>query len=147
MAIYKWPRESIKEGEQIIINILWSGDPSVRMLVTVSWDKVCKPEEEGSLGILSLKYINMALMMKMGWGFLTSQELWVDIFRAKFTKKNGETINYFKPSSIWNGLKGTIKTVEINSRWLIGNGRNTDFCGDYWGVDYSMMEAVSVDPK
>ncbi|KAF6156294.1 hypothetical protein GIB67_008064 [Kingdonia uniflora] len=147
MAIYKWPRASIKEVEQIIRNFLWSGDPSVRKLVTVSWDKVCKPEEEGNLGILSLKYINMALMMKMGWGFLTSEESWADFFSAKFTKKNGETINYFKPSSIWNGLKGAIMTVENNSRWLIGNGHNIDFWRDCWGADYSLIEAVSVDPK
>ncbi|KAF6170740.1 hypothetical protein GIB67_015692 [Kingdonia uniflora] len=52
---------------------------------------------------------------------------------TKFTKKNGETINYFISSSIWNELKGVIKTVENNSRWLIGNGRNIDFWRDCWG--------------
>ncbi|KAF6147216.1 hypothetical protein GIB67_039346, partial [Kingdonia uniflora] len=56
-------------------------------------------------------------------------------------------INYFKPSSIWNGLKGAIKTVENNSRWLIGNGRNIDFWRDCWRADYSLMEAISVDPE
>ncbi|KAF6139847.1 hypothetical protein GIB67_009694 [Kingdonia uniflora] len=44
-------------------------------------------------------------------------------------------------------MKGAIKTVENNSRWLIGNGCNIDFWRDYWGDDYSMMEAVSVDSK
>ncbi|KAF6151425.1 hypothetical protein GIB67_020649 [Kingdonia uniflora] len=143
MTIYKWPMASIKEGEQIIINVLWSGDPAVRKLVTVSWDKVYKPKEEGGLGILSLKSKSLALLMKIGRGFLTSEEQWVEFFRAKYIKKNGELINYFKHSSIWPGLKGVMKYVKNNSSWMIGNGCTIDFWRDCWGADLPLMEEVS----
>ncbi|KAF6156533.1 hypothetical protein GIB67_011334 [Kingdonia uniflora] len=38
MAIYKWPMAAIKEGEIIIRNFLWSGDPAKKKLLTVKWD-------------------------------------------------------------------------------------------------------------
>ncbi|KAF6168177.1 hypothetical protein GIB67_011562 [Kingdonia uniflora] len=118
---------------------------AVRKLVTVSWDKVCKPEEESDLGILSLKSINLALLMKMGWGFLTSEEQGAEFFRAKYIKKNGELINYFKHSSIWPGLKGVMKYVKNNSSWMIGNGCTIDLWRDCWGADLPLMEEVSVE--
>ncbi|KAF6165225.1 hypothetical protein GIB67_030407, partial [Kingdonia uniflora] len=65
----------------------------------------------------------------------------------KFIKKNGECINYFKPSSIWPGLKGVMNYVKNNSRWQIGNGCTIDFWRDCWGADLPVMKEVSVESK
>ncbi|KAF6163978.1 hypothetical protein GIB67_011669 [Kingdonia uniflora] len=56
------------------------------------------------------------MLMKMGWGFLTSNEPWAKFFRPKFTKKNKETIDYYKASTIWPDLKGVLPMVNDNSR-------------------------------
>ncbi|KAF6146239.1 hypothetical protein GIB67_011711 [Kingdonia uniflora] len=70
-----------------------------------------------------------------------------ELNRAKFIKKNGECINYFKPSSIWPGLKGVMNYVKNNSRWQIGNGYTIDFWRDCWGADLPLMEEVSVESE
>ncbi|XP_026442769.1 uncharacterized protein LOC113342427 [Papaver somniferum] len=47
MSVYKWPKNVIQACERIIRNFLWSGDPSVKKLVTVKWDEVNSPIAEG----------------------------------------------------------------------------------------------------
>ncbi|KAF6174385.1 hypothetical protein GIB67_034142 [Kingdonia uniflora] len=85
------------------------------------------------------------MMMNMGWGFLTSQEHWADFFKAKFRKKNGILLDYYKASSIWPGLKEAIIVVN-NSRWFIGDGSRIDFWRDCSGSDISLFHSVDVNP-
>ncbi|KAF6157080.1 hypothetical protein GIB67_041541 [Kingdonia uniflora] len=39
MGIYKWPASVIKEGERILRNFLWSGEPDLNKACVVAWDK------------------------------------------------------------------------------------------------------------
>ncbi|XP_026383776.1 uncharacterized protein LOC113279290 [Papaver somniferum] len=45
----------------------WMGDPAVKKLITVKWDEVCAPMEEGGLGIRRLEVVNKDLLMKLLW--------------------------------------------------------------------------------
>ncbi|KAF9612028.1 hypothetical protein IFM89_037486 [Coptis chinensis] len=65
MAIYRWPLAVRKECEQIIINFLWTGKSTDRKMITVAWDKVCKPRCEGGLGLKKFKDINRSMLMKL----------------------------------------------------------------------------------
>ncbi|XP_026450621.1 uncharacterized protein LOC113350706 [Papaver somniferum] len=38
MSVYKWPKNVIKECEKIVRNLLWSGDPAVKKLITVKFE-------------------------------------------------------------------------------------------------------------
>ncbi|XP_026396176.1 uncharacterized protein LOC113290802 [Papaver somniferum] len=38
MVVYKWTKLVIQACERIIRNFLWSGDPSVKNLITIKWD-------------------------------------------------------------------------------------------------------------
>ncbi|XP_026452252.1 uncharacterized protein LOC113352669 [Papaver somniferum] len=49
ISMYKWPRKVIDACERIIRNFLWSGNAEDRKCVTISWDQVCSPIEEGGL--------------------------------------------------------------------------------------------------
>lgn len=53
MAVYSWPVSLLKEIEKWTRNFIWSGNIEKRKLVTVAWHKLCKPYDEGGLGLRS----------------------------------------------------------------------------------------------
>jgi len=67
ISIYSWPISLLKEIETWCRNFVWSGDCSKRKLVTVSWSKICRPLEEGGLGLRSLTKLNEAANLQLGW--------------------------------------------------------------------------------
>ncbi|KAL0308178.1 UNVERIFIED_CONTAM: putative ribonuclease H protein [Sesamum angustifolium] len=58
---------------------LWQG-ASGRGNAKVAWDQICKPKEEGGLGIRSMLAMNQALMLKHLWRILQNDgtSIWVD---------------------------------------------------------------------
>ncbi|KAF5200960.1 hypothetical protein FRX31_009452 [Thalictrum thalictroides] len=61
----------IKEGEGLLRNSLWTGNPMEKKAITVSWDKCCKPVQEGGLGIRKLGDLNLAMLTKLAWQIMT----------------------------------------------------------------------------
>lgn len=49
MSVYRWPASVIQVCKRMIRKFQWNGDPSTRKLVTLKWDKVCVPIEEGKV--------------------------------------------------------------------------------------------------
>ncbi|XP_026452181.1 uncharacterized protein LOC113352588 [Papaver somniferum] len=92
MELYSFPDKYlgviIKEESSLTKNFLWLGDPSVKKLVTVKWDEVNSPVEEGGLGLRRLEVINKALLMKLLWKIETEDVEWNLFMRAKFKDKN-----------------------------------------------------------
>ncbi|KAL4199033.1 hypothetical protein AMTRI_Chr03g142910 [Amborella trichopoda] len=56
-AIYQWPANLIKEMETQMRNFIWTGNRELSKRITVSWDKVCKPINEGGLGLRRLRML------------------------------------------------------------------------------------------
>ncbi|KAF6142043.1 hypothetical protein GIB67_038011 [Kingdonia uniflora] len=129
MGIYKWPASLIKEGERIIRNFFWLGEPDSRKACVVAWDKVCKPYKEGGINLQRLKAINQSLMMKLSWNFLNPTDGWSEFMRAKFISKSGNFSRITKGSSIWVGVRGAIEDVPAHSGWVIGDGAIIDLWG------------------
>jgi hypothetical protein len=71
-AIYSWPIALLRDVEKSIRNFIWSGDIEKRKLVTVSWDKVCRPHAQGGLNLRSLIKLNLASNLKLCWSLLHS---------------------------------------------------------------------------
>lgn len=64
-SVYSWPFSLLHSLDKWVKNFIWSGDILSRKLVTVSWNKVCKPLAKGGLGIRPFKTINEAGMLHL----------------------------------------------------------------------------------
>lgn len=100
LSVYSWPVSLIKEIEKNIRNFIWSGDTEKRKIVTVAWHKLCKPVEEGGLGLRSLRKLNEATNLKLCWDMLHSQEDWTKVLRSRACPKR-KPIKYHIHSSVW----------------------------------------------
>ncbi|KAF9612720.1 hypothetical protein IFM89_003262 [Coptis chinensis] len=142
--VYKWPMSLIEEAEKAMRNLLWTGNPAERKKTTVSWDKVCKPVEEGGLGIRKLKDINIAMLMKLAWRCKTGDDEFSVFIRSKFLNKDAAVIQYYKCSSAWPGIMLGLKEVNSRSQWAIGNGAKVDIWRDNWAGTCSIQEGLKL---
>ncbi|KAF5176570.1 hypothetical protein FRX31_033843 [Thalictrum thalictroides] len=89
----------------MIRNFLWSGNPTSSKEVSISWEKCCKPLEEGGLGFGRLKEINLALLMILAWHIMSEHDDFANFMSRKYFIRDGELIDYYVKSSIWSVIK------------------------------------------
>jgi hypothetical protein len=129
--VYLWPRSLLKKLEKWIRNFIWSGDINTKKICTVAWKKVCTTYDAGGLDLRPLDKINSSLMLQLCWKFLSSDEQWASLCRAKYLR-HGKPVNTYVKSSIWYGIKHHVSTVKANTIWLIGSGQSVFFWTDNW---------------
>ncbi|KAL9689236.1 hypothetical protein QQ045_033670 [Rhodiola kirilowii] len=62
--VFILPKQVINAVNAICSNFLWKGGSSKKGGHLVAWDKVCRPKDEGGLGIKNLKTFNDALVLR-----------------------------------------------------------------------------------
>lgn len=61
------------------------GNSEKRKITWVRWEVVCKPREEGGLGIKNLDWFNLALLGKWRWTVLKEENgLWKQILVSRY---------------------------------------------------------------
>ncbi|KAF6158338.1 hypothetical protein GIB67_022418 [Kingdonia uniflora] len=144
MVIYQWPQSLIKEGDSILSNFIWIGDPTKRKRITLRWEKLCKPFNEGGLGIRSLREVNNVMLYKLNWIFTQREETWAQLSHAKFHTTSGQRIHYHKRSSVWPGIKHADGITKPFIGWIIGKGMKINFWRDSWGSDIPLREHIDL---
>lgn len=52
---------------------------------SIAWNNFCQPKEVGDWDSVILHHLNMALVMKLGWGTIGSLDaLWIQVLRHKY---------------------------------------------------------------
>ena len=84
MSTIALPISTLDQLDKIARSFIWGSSEGNRKQHLVSWGKICKPKSEGGLGIRLAKEMNIALLAKLGWRLLNTQDgLWVKIMRKK----------------------------------------------------------------
>ncbi|XP_026399964.1 uncharacterized protein LOC113295850 [Papaver somniferum] len=117
----------------------------VKKLITVKWDAVNTPVDEGGLGLRKLKVMNKSVVLKLLWKIETEDVELTSFMRAKYKNKNGEWSNTYKQSSILPGLEWVIFEFNNGSRWLVVDGKNISVWKDKWIEEYALIERYSED--
>jgi len=94
MAIYSWPIFLLKTIEKWIRNFLWSGEINTRKLATMSWNKVCKPYDEGGLRIRSLICLNESFNLNLCWDLLHSARLGLNFETKSYQKQQNNQVSH-----------------------------------------------------
>ncbi|KAK2417490.1 hypothetical protein QL285_039786 [Trifolium repens] len=121
----------IKKIEKYVKNFIWSGDVDKRKLVTVAWNKICRPFSQGGLNLRSLSNLNKASNLKLCWALFNSQTSWAKLLQAR-VMRGKKFIHHHIFSSIWSSIKEEVSLILDNSVWLLGTGTNINFWNDYW---------------
>jgi hypothetical protein len=86
MSSFILPKSIYSKLDQSFRNF-WQGFPptKTRNLSLKSWDSLCLPKAIGGLGFRKMKYVNLALISKLGWKLHTNSDLiWVAQMQGKY---------------------------------------------------------------
>ena len=113
----------------------WQNDELKRKYRLAKWDIICRPKDQGGLGIENLEVKNRCLLSK--WLFKLSSETettWAQILRNKYLQSKTLAQVTVRPtnSPSWKGLM-RVKPLFFNrAKILVGDGANTRFWEDRW---------------
>jgi hypothetical protein len=97
-------------------------------MALMRWSIVCTPKQFGGLGLLNLKYMNRALLLKWWWRFsVDSVYLWKSILILKYRFKTTGSISFFRKSVL-----SLIPFTRINQKRLVGSDTSILFWYDVW---------------
>ena len=100
---------------------------------------MCRPKDQGGLGILDLQLQNKCLLAKWLVNLLNTTGLWQTLLTNKYLRSKFLTQVKAKPyySHFWRGLMKIIDEVLANGSFIIKDGCQTRLWDDTWVGDLS----------
>ncbi|XP_074297257.1 uncharacterized protein LOC141627962 [Silene latifolia] len=142
------PNGVIHRIEAICRNFIWYGGIEYTKTPLVSWEKICKPKEEGGLGLKDDILWNRAAVGKLVWWVTSkSDHLWVKWVNHTYIKNN-HWHNYSPPTSsswYWRKIcqvKEVFREAYQQNRWITNAGKEYTISKGY---EYIRVKCQKVD--
>ena len=88
LSAFCLPKQCIQEIDSPCSAFLWSGLVLSSQKTKIAWSDVCKPKEEGGLGLRSLEEVNRVSCLKLIWRIISStSSLWVQWIQRYLIRK------------------------------------------------------------
>ena len=83
---FEIPKEVLKKLNFYRSRFFWQGDGHKRKYRLSKWDILCRPKEQGGLGIMDLKVRNKFFLSKWLFKLTNEDGIWQQILRNKYLK-------------------------------------------------------------
>ncbi|XP_074305748.1 uncharacterized protein LOC141640970 [Silene latifolia] len=122
------PKGVIKRIEAVCRNFLWDNSADYRRAPLVGWGTICRPMEEGGLGIKDQECWNKAMVGRLvDWVATHRDSIWVNWVQSNYLK--GQEWMDYRPSSnsswVWRRIckvKEEMRNGYVNGEWSIQPG-------------------------
>jgi len=85
LSLYKAPTSICKSIIKIQRRFLWGWGKENKSISWVSWEVVCKPKEEGGLGVRDIRKFNTSLLAKWRWRYISEETgRWKELLESKY---------------------------------------------------------------
>ncbi|KAG7559114.1 Alpha/Beta hydrolase fold [Arabidopsis thaliana x Arabidopsis arenosa] len=134
-AVFNLPKRFYSKVDSICAAFLWKNKVDSAVGARVAWKDVCKPKEEGGLGIRHLEDFQIVFQLKLIWNlFANAGSLWVAWLNGNvFHRYNfwilEESQRLSRTVNCMIKLKPLLKDF---LRCEIGNGQRASFWFDHW---------------
>jgi hypothetical protein len=136
MCTLEIPVTILEQMVKYMRHCLWrkkNQDVQARGNALISWDKVCKPKNQGGLGVLNLSIQNKALLLKNLDKFYNKHDVpWVNLIWEAYYS-NGKLPDKLNVGSFW--WKSHLKLLDLYkgmARCKAGSGSTVLFWTDLW---------------
>jgi hypothetical protein len=152
LSYLKIPIQVWKRVRRMQREFLWGAKVGRKKISWVKWEEVCKPKNQGGLGVRDIRAVNISLLTKWRWRLLFDDgSIWKEVLKGKYgavvigSVELGEDCVPWFSSLWWKDITLTGHNLETN--WFareaikrLGNGQATDFWKDIWVGDRSLKD-------
>ena len=135
LSFFEIPKGVRKRLDFFRSRFFWQSDEAKRKYRLARWDILCRPKDQGGLGIENLEIKNKCLMSKWLYRLETEPKgMWSQILRNKYlhSKTLAQATIRLTDSPFWKGLMRTKDLFFRRVKFLVGNGMSTRFWEDTW---------------
>lgn len=144
MSAYRLPNKCIQEINSIYAAFLWSGPVLSTQKAKIAWSDVCKPKDEGGLGLRNLNEANRVSCLKLIWRLLSARtSIWVQWIRKYLIRKGSSWSvkeNSYLGSWMWKKLLKLRLLAQQLTKVEINSGSNTSFWLEEWSPLGKLIE-------
>ncbi|GJV71895.1 RNA-directed DNA polymerase, eukaryota, reverse transcriptase zinc-binding domain protein [Tanacetum coccineum] len=132
--------------DKILKNFIWSKSDSSKGIASMAWKDVCRPKEQGGLGLKSLSVMNHALMIKHLWNIASKKDSlwvkWLSIYRIKGNRIWNLKV---KKNFSWNLMQilSLRDSIRRNVGYKIGNREGCFVWHDRWHSNGPLFRLIS----
>lgn len=136
LSAFRLPSACIKEIDKLCSAFLWSGHDLNHRKSKMAWAEVCRPTDEGGLGLRSLKETNKVTLLKLLWRLVSNtSSLWVRWIKDTLMKN--ESIWSIKEDNkrgswMWRKILKVRNLARNFCKVEVHNGEKTSFWYDHW---------------
>ena len=134
ISFFQLPKGVLKRLDYFRSRFFWQGDSEKKKYRLTKWSVVCRPKDQGGLGVHDLEVKNRALLGKWLFKLLSEEGIWQTLVRRKYVGEKAVSQVVWKPgdSHFWAGLMATKKYFFPHASFSIKNGSEIRFWEDRW---------------
>ena len=120
----------------------WQSDEHKQKYRLTKWNIICRPKDQGGLGIEVLDLKNKSLLSKWLFKLLNEEGMWQELLQNKYLHSKTLAQVEISPndSPFWKGLMRVKKDFFSRGHFIVGNGSTTRFWEDIWMGDASLAQ-------
>lgn len=108
---------------------------------------MCRPKEDGGLGIINLEIFDEALLIKWWWTIMSRPKGMLQcLLVTKYVPKKGiwrfRMRNKTQMSAFWKGMLPSRAMFWSSISFSLGNGESISFWEDRWATDIPLKDIV-----
>jgi hypothetical protein len=112
----------------------WQSDENKKKYRLAKWNIICRPKDQGGLGIEVLELKNKCLLSKWLYKLLHEQGVWQELLHNKYLSSKTLSQVEAKPtdSQFWKGLMRVKDDFFARGHFVLGDGSSVRFWEDKW---------------
>jgi hypothetical protein len=133
MSFFEIPKDVLKKLDYRS-RFFWQGNNEKRKYRLAKWNILCRPKDQGGLGITDIYIKNKCLLSKWIFKLLNEEGIWQTLLRNKYLSAKCFTQAQIKPgdSHFWKGLLKVREDFLGCGTFKIKDGSQTRFWEDTW---------------
>ena len=134
LSFFHLPKGVLQRLDYFRSRFFWQGDGENKKYRLTKWSMVCRPKDQGGLGIHDLQVKNEALLSKWLFKLLTEDGVWQTMLHNKYLGQKAVSQAYWKPgdSHFWASLMAAKKHLFRFGSFAIKDGSAIRFWEDIW---------------